>query len=55
MAGENNRTTIQTECQGFTGRMPAPCLMVIFGASGDLTGRSLMPSLFELALKGKSD
>jgi hypothetical protein len=52
MAGENNRTTIQTECQGFTGRMPAPCLMVIFGASGDLTGRSLMPSLFELALKG---
>jgi glucose-6-phosphate 1-dehydrogenase len=51
MTGEDDGTTIQTECQGFAGRTPAPCLMVIFGASGDLTGRSLMPSLFELALK----
>jgi glucose-6-phosphate 1-dehydrogenase len=55
MGAEDDSTTLQTECQGFarrTGRMPDPCLMVIFGASGDLTGRSLLPSVFELALKG---
>ncbi len=27
---------------------PSPCLLVIFGASGDLTRRKLVPSLFEL-------
>ena len=31
-------------------RMPAPCAMVIFGVSGDLTARKLMPSLFDLAV-----
>ncbi len=31
---------------------PDPCVMVIFGAGGDLTGRQLIPSLYELALKG---
>jgi glucose-6-phosphate 1-dehydrogenase len=31
---------------------PRPCVMVIFGASGDLTRRELVPSLFELALQG---
>jgi glucose-6-phosphate 1-dehydrogenase len=46
-----DRTGIQTESQGFAGRVPDPCLMVIFGASGDLTGRALLPSVFELALK----
>jgi glucose-6-phosphate 1-dehydrogenase len=30
-------------------RVPEPCLMVIFGASGDLTKRKLMPAVFELA------
>lgn len=29
---------------------PAPCTMVIFGATGDLTRRKLIPSLFELAM-----
>ncbi len=29
-----------------------PCVMVIFGASGDLTRRQLLPSLFELHCKG---
>ncbi|MFQ5689216.1 MAG: glucose-6-phosphate dehydrogenase [Gemmatimonadota bacterium] len=33
------------------GRPPEPCLMVIFGASGDLTHRALLPSLFELYCK----
>lgn len=31
-------------------RMPPPCVMVIFGVSGDLTARKLMPSLYDLAV-----
>jgi glucose-6-phosphate 1-dehydrogenase len=30
-------------------RVPAPCVMVIFGVTGDLTARKLMPSLYDLA------
>ena len=33
-------------------RVPAPCAMVIFGASGDLTRRKLMPALYNLAIEG---
>ena len=29
-----------------------PCGIVIFGASGDLTGRKLLPALFELYKRG---
>lgn len=29
-------------------KIPEPCIMVIFGASGDLTRRMLIPSLYEL-------
>jgi len=32
--------------------LPAPCIFVIFGASGDLTRRKLGPALFELARLG---
>ena len=32
-------------------RMPNPCNMVIFGASGDLTHRKLFPALYNLALE----
>lgn len=32
---------------------PEPCAIVIFGASGDLTQRKLIPSLFELDEKGQ--
>jgi glucose-6-phosphate 1-dehydrogenase len=32
------------------GRVPAPCVMVIFGVTGDLTARKLMPSLYDLAV-----
>jgi glucose-6-phosphate 1-dehydrogenase len=32
-------------------RTPAPCTMVIFGASGDLTRRKLIPALYNLALE----
>ena len=31
-------------------RVPAPCSMVIFGVSGDLTARKLMPALYDLAV-----
>src|SRR5438093_6992959 len=31
-------------------RTPDPAVMVIFGASGDLTSRKLMPALYNLAL-----
>lgn len=33
------------------GAPPDPCIMVIFGAGGDLTRRELVPSLFELHCK----
>jgi len=32
--------------------LPSPCGLVIFGASGDLTGRKLIPALFNLYRKG---
>jgi glucose-6-phosphate 1-dehydrogenase len=31
-------------------RVPDPCALVIFGASGDLTGRKLVPALYNLAV-----
>ncbi len=31
-------------------RVPAPCAMVIFGVSGDLTARKLMPALYDLTV-----
>jgi glucose-6-phosphate 1-dehydrogenase len=33
-------------------RTPQPCAVVIFGASGDLTKRKLMPALYALAAQG---
>ena len=32
------------------GRIPSPCTMVIFGATGDLTARKLVPALYNLAI-----
>src|SRR5690554_725280 len=32
---------------------PEPCLMVIFGATGDLTQRKLYPALVKLAAEGR--
>jgi glucose-6-phosphate 1-dehydrogenase len=34
-----------------TSRVPDPCAVVIFGASGDLTRRKLMPALYALAVR----
>jgi len=31
---------------------PDPCLVVIYGASGDLTSRKLVPALYEMAMTG---
>ena len=33
-------------------RIPEPCVVVIFGASGDLTKRKLLPALFHLEQAG---
>ena len=44
---------IAVEQRGLQQGPPAdPCIMVIFGATGDLTRRELIPSLFELHAKG---
>jgi glucose-6-phosphate 1-dehydrogenase len=52
MAGDTAAKGFRIDCeQGMERAKPEPCLMVIFGATGDLTRRSLLPSLFELALK----
>ena len=32
---------------------PDPCIVVIFGASGDLTSRKLIPALYEMHLEGQ--
>jgi glucose-6-phosphate 1-dehydrogenase len=34
------------------GRVPLPCVVVIFGATGDLTKRKLVPALYALATDG---
>ena len=33
-------------------RIPDPCALVIFGASGDLTKRKLIPAIYALAFRG---
>jgi glucose-6-phosphate 1-dehydrogenase len=33
-------------------RQPDPCVLVVFGASGDLTKRKLIPALYSLAFRG---
>jgi glucose-6-phosphate 1-dehydrogenase len=35
-----------------TPRTPQPCALVIFGATGDLTKRKLLPALYNLELEG---
>ena len=42
----------EASCHGYGSANPDPCLMIIFGASGDLTRRSLVPSLFALTRAG---
>ena len=40
------------QIDGKTGRTTEPCIMVIFGATGDLTRRKLVPALLNLQLEG---
>jgi glucose-6-phosphate 1-dehydrogenase len=47
MADQNVMTQLRTE-EPARHRVPAPCAMVIFGASGDLTERKLVPALYYL-------
>jgi glucose-6-phosphate 1-dehydrogenase len=46
-AGNNAKRTVAT-----TARPPDPCCLVIFGASGDLTHRLLLPALYNLGVSG---
>jgi len=40
-------TTLRpVEQSGRDKRVPEPCIFVVFGASGDLTKRKLLPALF---------
>src|SRR5579862_3919439 len=41
-----------TAVEQLTARVADPCAMVIFGASGDLTKRKLIPALYNLAKEG---
>jgi glucose-6-phosphate 1-dehydrogenase len=34
-------------------KVPDPCILIIFGATGDLTARKLVPALYNLALSGQ--
>lgn len=38
---------------GITTRFVNPCILVIFGATGDLTARKLLPALYNLAREGQ--
>lgn len=42
---------LEDDCR--TKRHVDPCILVIFGATGDLTGRKLMPALYNLARDGQ--
>jgi len=42
----------QVEAGKGTERIPEPCIVVIFGASGDLTKRKLLPALYHLDQQG---
>src|SRR5713101_4473286 len=44
--------TISKQVPERKGEPPGPCLMVIFGASGDLTKRKLIPALYNLLRSG---
>src|SRR3984885_9564577 len=47
-------TTTNPLQEGLTTRQaPEPCALVIFGATGDLTHRKLVPALYNLAHEGQ--
>ncbi len=38
---------------GISSRFIEPCILVIFGATGDLTGRKLFPAIYNLVREGQ--
>ena len=48
----NNKDFHPLEEEGRASRTIDPCIIVIFGATGDLTGRKLAPALYNLAREG---
>jgi glucose-6-phosphate 1-dehydrogenase len=45
--------TVNPLREGISNRLePEPCTLVIFGATGDLTHRKLIPALYNLAAEG---
>ena len=45
--------TLEVTCTGMAkGAPPDPCVVVIFGASGDLAQHTLIPSLYALGCQG---
>src|SRR5438034_4116816 len=58
ICGQMNRAAEQPEPnplrEGLSTRLvPQPCTIVIFGATGDLTHRKLIPALYNLAADGE--
>lgn len=56
LVGDLNSSSVRTvysQEQSESTSVPPPCIMVIFGASGDLTSRKLMPALFSLECQGR--
>ena len=48
----SKKDTARPTCADLTDKPLAPCTIVIFGASGDLTARKLLPALFHLFCSG---
>ena len=51
---ETTNSTTVTSPKDTLRRVPDPCVVIIFGASGDLTRRKLMPALFSLTCEALS-
>ncbi|MGE0671299.1 MAG: glucose-6-phosphate dehydrogenase, partial [Parachlamydiales bacterium] len=49
----NELSTHPLEEPGVSSRFIDPCIIVIFGATGDLTARKLLPALYNLAKDGQ--
>lgn len=48
-----NVTTHPLEEPGVSSRFIEPCILVIFGATGDLTARKLLPAIYNLSREGQ--
>jgi len=54
MSQASDQTNLNPLREGITARtVPDPCTVVIFGATGDLTHRKLIPALYNIAVDGE--